>query len=119
MKIYCSREILSSLSGIRFPKTKNEILSIAEVSNDISEASIVCLNKIDDKVYYSIDEICENIKIVCNLELRNALEKIKFPVTKSEIIEKFKNKDYSLSIMNAVEELPENIVFKSISDVCQ
>jgi hypothetical protein len=118
MKIYCNREILSALSGIGFPKTKNEILYIAEVSNDISEASIICLNKIEDKVYYSIDEICENIKIVCNLELRSALEKIKFPVTKSEIIKKLKNKNYSLSIINAIEELPENQVFNSISDIC-
>jgi len=118
MKIYCNIEILSALSGISFPKTKNEILYIAEVSNDISEASIICLNKIEDKVYYSIDEICENIKIVCNLELRNALEKIKFPVSKSEIIKKFKNKNYSISIINAIEELPENQVFNSISDIC-
>jgi len=118
MKIYCHREILSALSKISFPKTKNEILYLAEVSNDISEASTICLNKIEDKVYYSIDEICENIKIVCNLELRNALEKIKFPVSKSEIIKKFKNKNYSISIINAIEELPENQVFNSISDIC-
>ena len=118
MKIYCNREILSALSRVGFPKTKNEILYLAEVSNDISEASIICLNKIEDKVYYSIDEICENIKIVCNLELRNALEKIKFPVSKSEIIKKFKNKNYSLSIISAIEELPENQVFNSISDIC-
>jgi len=118
MKIYCNREIMSALSRISFPKTKNEILYIAEVSNYISEASTICLNKIEDKVYYSIDEICENIKIVCNLELRGALEKIKFPITKSEIIKKFKNKNYSLSLVNAIEELPENQVFNSISDVC-
>ncbi|MGZ5548522.1 MAG: DUF2795 domain-containing protein [Nitrososphaeraceae archaeon] len=118
MKIYCNREIMSALSGISFPKTKNEILYIAEVSNDISEASIICLNKIEAKVYYSIDEICENIKIVCNLELRNALEKIKFPVTKSEIIKKFKNESFSLSITEAIEELPENQVFNNISDIC-
>ena len=99
MKIYCNREILSSLGGISFPKTKNEILSIAQVSKGISEASIICLNKIEDKVYYSIDEICENIKIVCSLELREALKKIKFPATKDEIIKKFKNKNYSLSIL--------------------
>ena len=118
MKIYCNREIMSALGKIGFPKTKNEILYLAEVSNDISEASIICLNKIEDKVYYSIDEICENIKIVCNLELRNALEKIKFPVSKSEIIKKFKNKNYSISIINAIEELPENQVFNNISDIC-
>jgi hypothetical protein len=118
MKIYCNREILSSLGGISFPKTKNEILSIAEVSKDISEASIICLNKIEDKLYYSIDEICENIKIVCSLELRNALKNIKFPVTKSEIVEEFKNKNYSCSIIKAIEELPETQVFNSISDIC-
>ena len=118
MKIYCNREILSSLSGISFPKNKNEILSIAQVSNDISEASIVCLNKIEDKVYYSIDEICENIKIACSLELREALMKIKFPATKSEIIEKFKNKNYSPSVISAIENLSENQVFNSIDDVC-
>jgi hypothetical protein len=119
MKIYCNREIMSALSGISFPKTKNENLSIAKVNDDISEASIVCLNKIEDKVYNSIDEICENIKIVCSLELRSALEEIKFPVTKSEIIKKFENKNYSLSIINEIEELPENQVFNSIDDICQ
>ena len=119
MKIYCNREIMSALSRIGFPKTKNEILYIAEVSNAISEASIICLNKIEDKVYYSIDEICENIKIVCSLELRSALEKIKFPTDKIEIMKKFENKNYSLSIINAIEELPENQVFNSIDDICQ
>ena len=119
MKIYCNREIMSALSRIGFPKTKNEILSIAKVNDAISEASIICLNKIEDKVYYSIDEICENIKIVCSLELRSALEKIKFPTDKSEIMKKFENKNYSLSIINAIEELPENQVFNSIDDICQ
>ncbi|MCL4377980.1 MAG: YfiR family protein [Actinobacteria bacterium] len=118
MKIYCNREILSALSWVSFPKTKNEILSVAEISKDISEASIICLNKIEDKVYFSIDEICENIKIVCSLELRDALKKIKFPATKSQIIKKFKNKNYSLLVIKSIEELSENQVFNNIDDIC-
>jgi hypothetical protein len=118
MKIYCNIEIYSALKSIDFPKTKNEILSIAEDSNDISEASIIFLNKIEDKIYYSIDEICENIKIVCSKELSDALKEIEFPVTKSEIIKKLHNKNYPPSVSEAIEELPEDQVFNSISDIC-
>ncbi|MCX6383299.1 MAG: DUF2795 domain-containing protein [Actinobacteria bacterium] len=119
MRIYCNREIFSALNGMSFPKTKNEILSIAKVNNDICEASIISLNKIEEKVYYSIDEICENIKIVCDLELRSALKKIKFPATKSEILKKFKNKSYPYSIIEAINELPENLVYNNLSDICK
>ena len=118
MKIYCNLEILSALSRISFPKDKNEILFIAETSDGISESSIICLNKIDDKIYYSIDEICENIKIVCSLELRDALEKIKFPATKRKILKEFADKNYSQSVIEAIKDLSEDQVFDSVSDIC-
>ncbi|MCL6087415.1 MAG: DUF2795 domain-containing protein [Actinobacteria bacterium] len=119
MKIYCSREIFSALKNIKFPKTKKEILGIAQFNDDISEASIISLNKIEDKIYYSIDEICENIKIVCDLELRNALKNIKFPATKSEIMKGLKNKDCPDSVIETIDELPENFVYNGISDICK
>ncbi|MCL5070933.1 MAG: DUF2795 domain-containing protein, partial [Actinobacteria bacterium] len=71
MRIRCNREILSALKDIEFPKTKNQILALAETKNDICEASVIMLNKLENRTYHSIDEVCENVKVICNLELRN------------------------------------------------
>ena len=73
MAIFCNREIMSSLIDIEFPKTKPEIINHINKSTDISEASKIALNKLEIKDYHSMDEICENIKIVCDLEITDAL----------------------------------------------
>lgn len=76
------------------------------------------MNKLEDKIYCSLDEICDNIKIVCSLELINVLKKMKFPITKNDIIKYLREKNYSNSVIDAVEDLSEEVVYKSISDIC-
>ena len=119
MAIYCNKEIMSALKGERFPKSKNEIIKIAENYTDISEASIIALNKLEERVYKSLDEVCENIKIVCNLEIRDALKQIIYPVNKSEIMNYIKNKNCSDIVVKTLDELPEGIIFNCISDICK
>jgi hypothetical protein len=119
MKVYCNREILSALKDINFPKGKSEILDIAKYQTDISEASIITLNQIDEKIFYSLDEICKNVKIICSLELRRALKKVKFPLTKSDIIKYLKSKKYPDSVIDTTEDLADDITYKSIAEICE
>ena len=119
MAIYCNKEIMSALKGERFPKSKNEIINIVINYPDISEASIIALNRLDGRVYESMDDVCENIKIVCNLEIRDALKQIIYPVTRSEIMNYVKNKNCSDIVIKTLDELPEGIIFNGISDICK
>ncbi len=119
MTIFCTTEVIDTLKDIKFPKTKKEIIFMASSTKNISEATNIALNKLEDKVYSSMDEICENIKIVCSLEVRDALKDIKYPVTKSEIMKYANKKQFSSLVIQSLEELPENITFKSIADICK
>jgi hypothetical protein len=119
MKVYCNREILSALKDIKFPKVKSEIIDTAKYQMDISEASIITLNQLDEKIFYTLDEVCNNVKIICSLELRRALETIKFPVIKSDIIEYLKSKKYPDRIIDTTDGLSDDIVYSSISEICE
>jgi hypothetical protein len=119
MSIYCNKEIMAALKGEKFPKSKNELINIAENYSNLSEASIIALNRLDEKVYKSLDDVCENIKIVCNLEIRDALKKIIYPVNKSEIMSYIENKNFSSIVVKTLDELPDDIIFNDISDICK
>ena len=119
MRVYCNREILSALKDVKFPKTKAEILDMAKHQMDISESAIITLNHLDEKTFYSLDDICHNIKIICSLELRRALEKISFPVTKSDILEYLKSNKYPDTVIETADDLPDNVAYKSISEICE
>ena len=119
MAIYCNREIMSALKDEKFPKSKNEIINIIKKYSNISEASIIALNSLDEKVYESLDDVCDNVKIVCNLEIRNSLKKIIYPMTKHEIMNYIKDKNYSDIVMRALDDLPEDMLFNDISDICK
>jgi len=119
MAIYCNREIMSALKEEKFPKSKKEIINIIKKYSNISEASIIALNGLDEKVFESLDDVCDNVKIVCNLEIRDALKQIIYPVTKNEIMNHIKNKNYSDIVIKTLDELPEDILFNGISDICK
>ena len=119
MSIYCNREIINTFKDMNFPKTKNELIMIAKSKNNISEASVVVLNKLQDKLYKSLDEVCENVKIVCDIDIYEALKDMHYPATKQEIIQHSKEKNSPLHVIKELEELPENLIFKDISDICR
>lgn len=118
MKVYCNREILSALKDIKFPKAKSEIIDVAKYQMDISEGAIITLNQLDEKIFYCLDDICNNVKIICSLELRRALEGVKFPATKNEIMDYLKLEKYSEMVLDSADELPDDIVYSSISEIC-
>jgi len=112
-------EIISAFKEIRFPKTKSELLLIAETKDDISEASTIALNRLDDRTFNSIDEICSNVKIVCDLEIYDALREFKFPASKEEIRKYMESRNCSKLAIQKMDELHPDIVFNDISDVCK
>lgn len=119
MPIFCNREIIDALRSIRFPKSKDEILHHISGKNNVSEASGIALNKLENKIYYSNDEICENIKIVCDLEIRDALQEMNFPATKNDILDYVRFRNFSEFVLNSIEDLPEEYNFKGIADICK
>lgn len=119
MPIFCNTEIIEALRNIRFPKSKDEILHHISEKNNVSEASGIALNKLENKIYYSNDEICENIKIVCDLEIRNALQEMNFPATKNDILDYVRFRNFSEFVLNSIEDLPEEYNFEGIADICK
>ena len=117
MAIFCNREIMGALKNIRLPKSKNEILAHIN-DNNISEASGIALNKLEDKIYYSNDEICQNIKIVCDIEIRDALQEMDFPAAKNDILDYVRYRNYSDFVISSLEALPDDYRFEGIADIC-
>jgi hypothetical protein len=119
MDLYCNREIISALKDVEFPKTKSEIISLVGNNQEISEASTIALNNLEEKLYKTLDEVCENVKIICNSEVTKALKEIKFPTTKKEIIEYIGFHNYSDIIIKTLDDLPDGVTFNGISDICK
>ena len=119
MALYCNREIISALKDVEFPKTKSEIISLIGNNNEISEASTVALNMLKEKLYETLDEVCENVRIICDREVTKALKEIKFPTTKNEIMEHIRFNNYPDIIIKTLDDLPDGITFNGISDICK
>ena len=119
MSIYCNREILTVFKDTDLPKSKSELIFIAKTKQDISEASIISLNQLEDKIFGTLEEICENIKITCTLGIYDALKDLAYPATGKEIMQHAKMKNSLINVIKELEELPEDITFKSIDDICK
>ena len=118
MAIFCNTEIMGAIKGIELPKEKSEIINYIDKNSDISEASKIALNKLEDKVYKSTDEICENIKIVCDLEVRGALAEMDLPADKNEILDYVRFRNFSEFVVQSLENLPDGYTFNNMSDIC-
>jgi hypothetical protein len=118
MAIFCNSEILGALKDINLPRAKSEIINYINKNSNISEASKIALNKLDDKVYNSTDEICENIKIICDLEIRDALAEMDFPADRNEILDYVRFRNFSEFVVQSLENLPDGYTFNNISDIC-
>ena len=118
MAIFCNSEIMGAIKGIKLPKEKSEIINYIDKNSSISEASKIALNKLDDKVYSSTDEICKNIKIVCDIEVRDALAVMDLPADKNDILDYVRFRNFSEFVVQSLENLPDGITFNNISDIC-
>lgn len=118
MAIFCNTEIIGALKDVELPLAKSEILNYINKNTNISEASKIALNKLEDKIYNSTDEICENVKIVCDLEVRNALSEMDLPADKDEILDYARFRNFSEFVVRSLENLPDGYTFNSISDIC-
>jgi len=118
MAIFCNSEIMGVLKDIQLPGSKLEIIDYINNNSNISEASKIALNKLEDRVYSSTDEICENIKIVCDLEIRRALSEMELPADKDEILDYVRFRNFSEFVVRSLEDLPDGYIFNSISDIC-
>jgi len=119
MTIYCNREIIIAFKDVKFPKTKKELIQIANRMEDLSEASNIALNNLEDKAFKDLDEVCENVKIVCDLEIHDALKDLTFPATKYKIMEYITSRNFSATVIQTLDDLPDGIVFNSIDDICK
>ena len=60
LSIYCEGDLLFGLKKITFPKTKDEIIAAIEKIEEVSKASLIALDELEDKVQSSMSQICEN-----------------------------------------------------------
>ena len=119
MAIFCNREIMDAVKDLEFPKTKEDIIAYINKNADISEASKIALNALEDRSYKNIDEICENVKIVCDLEITDALSEMYFPATRDDILDYARMRNFSEFVVRSLEDLPDGYTFSSISDICK
>lgn len=119
MAIFCNREIMDAVKNMEFPRGKADIMAYINKNKDISEASKIALNKLEDKVYSTIEEICGNVKIVCDLEITDALSEMYFPSTKEDILDYVRMRNFSEFVVKSLEDLPDGYTFRSISDICK
>ena len=119
MAIFCNREIMDAVKDLEMPKSKADILTHINNNADISEASKIALNKLEDIEYKSIDQICQNVKIVCDLEITDALSEMYFPATKDDILDYVRMRNFSEFVVKSLEDLPDGYTFSSISDICK
>jgi hypothetical protein len=119
MSIQCNLEIIELLKKTQFPKSKNEILQIAISKNNLSEASIIALNNLEDKIFNSIDDVCANVKIVCNLEIFEVLRDYSFPARRDEILKFMEEAKASKLALQKIHELHPDITFNNIEDICK
>ena len=120
MQLFCSVEIIRALEGVKFPASKAEIIYQLSVKKDISESAIVLLNQLDDKtIFKNANEICQNIGIVCDVEIYNTIKDLKFPVRKEEILKHAREKNSSDYAILSLSKLSDEFMYKSIDDICK
>jgi len=118
MALYCNREIFEALDGLEYPATKVRILSYAS-RRDVPEAVVISFNSLPDGVeFVDIGAICDNVSIVCSLDLYRALEGIRFPATKAELLAYAVGRASPESALAALRALPVRHRYMSISEVC-
>ncbi len=118
MALYCNREILEVLEGLEYPATKAKILSYA-TKRDAPEAVLISLNSLPAGVEFEdIGAVCDNVSIVCSLDVYRALEGIRFPATKAELLAYAVGRGSPESALAALRALPARHKYMSISEVC-
>lgn len=58
-----NKELLEALRNMKYPKSKTEIIRYVEKEkNNISEASNIELDELDDKIYFNFKELNEDLQ---------------------------------------------------------
>jgi hypothetical protein len=118
MALYCSREVFEALEGIKFPATKTQIVSYA-THRDASEAALISLNSLPDGVEFAdVGSVCDNVSIVCSLDVYRALEGIRFPASKAELLAYAVGRNAPESALAALRALLPKHRYLSIGEVC-
>ena len=118
MALYCSREIFEALDGVRFPARKDDLLDLAKLK-DASEAVIVVLNELEDRIYHEISEVWENARVVCNHEVVRTLCHAPFPAKREDLIKWASRYDVPPSVIHALEALPSGYTFENLDEMCE
>lgn len=118
MALYCNRELFEALEGIAFPATKGRIVSHA-TQRDASEAALISLNSLPDGVEFGdMGAVCDNVSIVCSLDVYRALEGIRFPATKAELLAYAVNRNAPETALAALRALLPRHRYLSVGEVC-
>ena len=120
MQLFCSVEIIRALEIVKFPASKAEIIYQLSIKKDISESAIVFLNRLDDRTtFINANEICENIGIICDIEIYNVIKNLKFPLHKEEILRYAREENPSDYVISSLSRLSDEFVYNSVDDICK
>ncbi|HEY3298868.1 MAG TPA: DUF2795 domain-containing protein [Armatimonadota bacterium] len=118
MALYCSRDIFAALDGMHFPATKEDILDAAELK-DAQEAVVVALNQLNDKaIYNDMEEVCENVRIMCNVQILHVMARAPFPARREQLMEFAKTENAPQYVIDAVAALPGDYTFNNVDAMC-
>ena len=119
MGISCSSGIFNALEGLTFPADKRKIISHA-CARDAAEAVVVGLNRLEAGVEYGgMGHVCENLTIVCSVEVYDALAGIEYPADKRSILTHARFRGATELAMAALGGLVAGYVYESIGEICR
>ncbi|MFQ6059424.1 MAG: DUF2795 domain-containing protein, partial [Anaerolineae bacterium] len=119
MGIYCDRYIFEALEGLEFPADKLGIILHA-CRHGASEGVVVALNQLEDGIFFpDISAVCENVSLVCSLDVIFALDGLDLPATKAEILSFVQAGGASEAVIEELQQLPTSYTYRSLDEICR
>lgn len=107
------QKAVQAFQEMKYPVTKNQLLDKAKSLNARSEV-IQAIETIPDKRYNSASEILQEFKGIQNLV--QAFRDVKFPATKTQLVQEAKKLSARSEVIQALEACPDR-EYNNFSDV--
>jgi hypothetical protein len=118
MGIHCASPVFEALEGLRFPASKQKIISHACASG-AREAVVIALNHLQEGVQYqNVSQVCENASIACSVEIYGLLQGLEYPADREAILAYAESKGASETAIGPLRQLPQRLRYGSIAEIC-
>jgi cellobiose-specific phosphotransferase system component IIA len=107
------QKAVQAFQEMKYPVTKNQLLDKAKSLNARSEV-IQAIETIPDKEYHSASDVLQEFKGIQNLV--QAFRDVKFPTTRTQLIQEAKKLNARSEVINALEACSDR-EYNNFSDV--